>query len=110
MADAIKGLPEGVEVVRIGLAGEDDYELVGDKISKGRRMGAASGVIVKPLEGYSFRFNILDLNYIAVKTFAPLNIKATASFTVTDSYDKQTVDSYLKRISDIPGFVDLKVE
>ncbi len=66
----LNALPEGVVWVDFRPALADDYEIVNEqdgrgnpvkRIHQGPRQGAASGVIVEPAPGYSFRYNIKTL-------------------------------------------------
>ena len=112
----IKGLPDGVVLVRIGVATDDDYEITNhvDPVSreataiiyKGPRAGAASGVIVAPAEGYVFRPNIKTMGYDPVKVFPAKTIKATVEFSVSNSYDEQTVVLALEKLKQVPGFIE----
>ena len=104
----VKGLPEGVDLVRIGIAADEDYEIVGGKIFKGPRAGAASGVIVQPAQGYMFHADIRDLSYFPVKIIPPETVKATVTFTYSNSYDQEGVEKALKFLESIPGFVGIE--
>lgn len=118
MSEPIKGLPDGVELVKIGVATADDYELINEvdpktgqgiaRIYHGVRPGASSGIIVKPAEGWSFRADIRTMSFVPVKMFAqPLTISATAKFAVDSDYDEQTVKQALEKLKALPGFVEL---
>lgn len=113
--------PEGVELYRIGVAGENDFECVGPLIMKGVRPGAASGMIVRPKKGWSFQplqlFDIKELKlvdgpqgaYMAVKQQeVPLVITATLKVQVTNSFDQSIVDKVLDALKTLPGFVSLE--
>src|ERR1700722_19218456 len=108
----VAGLPTGVELVRLGTASTEDYELVNDSngvhIYKGPRVGAASGVIVQPADGYSFRFDIRSMAYFTVKNIDPKTITATVKFTVTNDYDQQSVEVLLERLKSMAGFVSIE--
>jgi len=116
----IKGLPEGVELVQIGVAKADDFELINEvdpktgvsvtRIYQGMRPGAASGVIVKAADGWSFRCDPKTMSFFPVKNFPALSITATASFSVTNSFDQDAVKSALEKLKQVPGFQDLKEE
>ena len=105
----VAGLPIGVELVKFGAATADDYELVnelsGTKIYKGPRVGAASGVIVKPADGYAFRFDIRSLSYFVVKEIPATTIIINAKFVVTNDFDRQSVDVLLGHIKSMPGYI-----
>ncbi len=109
-----------MELVKIGVAGEEDFELVGSLLLKGARPGAASGVIVKPAEGYSFqpamRADITSLElrpgmagtYMAVKQNpAPIEITATIKFSVANTFDQKVVEDTLAALKGLPGFISL---
>lgn len=110
---AVEGLPEGVDWIKFGAAGPDDFQLVRQHdgsivISKGPRVGEATGVIVEPSAGYSFRCDIKTLAYFPVKELKePVTIKAEVVFTVDNEFDQQTVEQELARLKSMPGFVSL---
>lgn len=105
---AMKGLPEGVDFVEFRTAAEEDFELVGGEIFRGHRAGAASGVIVKPAEGYTFRADIRKIGtYFAVKKLPNTEIVATVKFVVDNSFDLETVNGRLEKLKDLPGFVEI---
>ncbi len=110
----VAGLPEGVELVGLRAATADDYELVrddkGPHILKGPRAGAASGVIVKPADGYKFVFDLREYGFLAIKQIAPKNIVVTAKFTVDNVYDEETINGLIERMKSVPGFVSLAQE
>jgi hypothetical protein len=106
----VYGLPAGVELVRIGLAEENDYEIVGNAIYKGPRQLAASGVIVKPADGYTFEKSKFDMNsysdtYIVTKIIDPTTVKQTVTFTVANQADLDAVHSALEALKKLNGFV-----
>lgn len=107
-AQPIKGLPEGVELVRLGTAGDEDYELVGEQIFKGPRAGAASGVIVQPAQGYIFRVDIRSLSFVPVKMIPITKRTFTVEFAVDNELDLRLILDRVDKLKDIPGFVDLK--
>ncbi len=123
MGDIKNDLPEGVEFVRIGVAGDQDFEMVGPVMRKGKRSGAAAGVLVRPAEGYSFQpARVFDINsytfkdgpegtYMAVKQFPqPLPIKCSVSFAITNEFDRQIVADVLTKLQALPGYVESKIE
>ena len=63
-ANLIPDLPEGVDIVKVGMAGREDFEFIGGRIEKGPRSNAQ--VIVKPQKGYDFVFDI-ERNCYAVQ-------------------------------------------
>lgn len=99
----VAGLSEGVEFVKFGLAGDEDFEIVDGIIYKGKRQGAASGVLVKPAPGYVFRplktFDIrnyvlvdgLPNQFMAVQQFPPLEMNVQTKFTVNNSFDRDVL-------------------
>lgn len=113
-SNTIKGLPEGVEMVEIkaGPAGPDEFEILAlggaTQIWKGPHTGAASGIIVKPAPGYTFRQDIRTLSYFPVKTIPSETIQQTVKFIVTTDYDAQTVKDFLEKLKLLPGFVGVE--
>lgn len=108
----IPGLPEGVEVIRIGIAGPEDFEIVGTAepgvhlITKGARAGSMSQIIVRPAPGYQFLWNLRSLSFDAVKTFeAPAIMERTVKFSVTNQRDLDAVNDALDRIKALPGYI-----
>lgn len=123
MTPSIKGLPEGVEFLELGVAGDNDFELVGDLIFKGRRPNAASGVLVKPADGYTFQPSMkADIrNFVLVRgpenSFMPvkqmaqaLTVEATATFAFTNESDKDIAMAAIAELKGLPGFVGIKVQ
>lgn len=119
----LKGLPEGLEVDRFGIAGENDFELIGDKIRKGVRPNAAGGVLVKPKDGYTLQpqriFDIREFKYMdgepgvytVVKQLQEaVPMKLSTSFSFTNAYDRDLVTSLLERIKDLPGCNGVVIE
>lgn len=116
----IEGIMEGVEAYRMGTAKDDEFELVGDRIYKGERPGAASGLIVRPAKGWTFQpaqsfdireFKLVDGppgSYMPVKQEDPITITATLKVQVTNSFDQGIVDSVLKALEGLPGFVSIE--
>jgi hypothetical protein len=101
----VAGLPEGVSLVRIGVAGPEDFEIVGGIIYRGPRIGAASGVIVQPAKGWTFRCDIKDMTYFPVKAIDPTTIKSTLTFVVTNSFDQANVHAAIEKLKSLTGFV-----
>ncbi len=124
MADkpAVAGLPEGIDPtsVRIGVAGDEDFELVGGIIYKGKRANAASGVLVKPAEGFTFQplqiwGGIKELWILGPpNTFMPVKqmetpemITVTLKLAVTNSSEQKVIDDTLSALKGLPGFLSL---
>ena len=108
----LKGLPEGVDFVRFGTAEEEDYELInetdGPKIYKGKRPGAASGLIVSPSLGWRFQRDIRNLNqFFPVQLIPQTTVKALVTFTFSTSWEQDAVEKALKMLETIPGFVGI---
>ncbi len=72
----VPNLPDGCQISRIGSAYPGEYELLGDEIVKAVRP-SASAVIVKPLDGYSFIYDITKNVYAAAKAVAPKTVSLT---------------------------------
>jgi len=116
----IPNLPEGIEAYDLGVAKEDEFELVGSTIYKGVRPGAASGLLVRPAKGYSFQpAQIADIRnftlvpgpegtYMVVKQEEPTVITVTLKVQVTNSFDEGVVSGVLKALEGLPGFVSLE--
>lgn len=110
---AIAGLPEGVEFVKFAPAGDDDFELVGDSIFKGKRQGAASGVLVKPADGHAFRpLMVFDIRsytlkpgpenqFMVVQQFPPEEIAVEAKFSVSNSFDREVIQVIQSALNEI---------
>jgi hypothetical protein len=93
---------------------------VGELLIKGKRASAASGVLVKPADGWTFQplriFDIKSLSiqsgpegaYMAVKQQeAPTPITVTLKLAISNSFDKMVVDQILEDLKGMPGFVSL---
>jgi hypothetical protein len=114
--DKIEGQPEGVEVIKFGISGPDDYELIGDRIVKGVRPDASQQVLVKPANGYSFRperrFDPVSYSiqpgrentFMAVKEIAPVTIKALLTCTVSNEFDLSIIHQIMGALKNLPGF------
>ncbi len=116
----VAGLPEGIDFLKFGVAGDDDFELVGTFIYKGKRPGSASGVLVKPADGYTFQplqsfdiraFKLMDgppNTFMPVKQMqVPTMITATIKVAVKDSFEQKIVDDALAALKGLPGFLSL---
>ena len=97
-APMIPGLPAGVKIVRIGLAGPNDYEFMGNKIYKGPRSG--SQVIVTPNEGYEFAFGI-EQNCYACRPKGAGAQTATLTFDISNPAHA----AFVKGISTHPAVI-----
>lgn len=117
---AVAGMPEGIDLVRIGVAGDEDFELVGTFIYKGTRPGAASGVIVRPAKGFTFQplqsfdikaFKLVDgppNTFMVVKQMEiPTMITATVKVAVANSFEQKIVENTLDALKGLPGFLSL---
>jgi hypothetical protein len=105
----VEGLPEGVDLVRIGLPKDAEFYILSDHngpcVYQGQHANMAGAVVVKASEGYTFRANIRTGGYDVVKLLPkPLEIAATLKFTVNNSYDEATVRAYLDKAKQVPGF------
>ena len=115
MSIQIPGLPEGVEAVRFGIAGPEDFEVTmgescGIQITKGVRQGTTTQVIVKPSPGYEFKYDIRSLTFRAVKKLDnPVEITRTVKFIVTNALDQGIVEDRLDALKDLPGYQDAQV-
>lgn len=110
----IKGLPEGVELVHIGPAQKDDFELINEiddkglpvsRIYPGPRLGASSGIIVKPAEGYTFVADIKTMSYRVVKKLPEvMTITIHAKFLVDNQLDADVVNDRMEELKKLPGY------
>jgi hypothetical protein len=107
----IKGLPEGVELVHIGLAQKGDFELINElndsvsRIYPGPRAGASSGIVVKPAEGYAFVADVKNMCYrVAKKLPEPLTITARLRFVVENQMDADAINERLEQLKNLPGY------
>lgn len=98
----IPGLPTGARIVRIGLAGQNDYELYGSKIVKGPRSG--SQVIVAPVAGYEFAFDIASNSY-SPRVLGGGPKTATVTFDISDPAHA----AFVKGISQHPSVIKSEV-
>lgn len=102
----IPGTPEGVEIVRIGIAGPDEFELIGDHIEKGKREGSISQVIVKPAPGWAFRFDIVSYELKPYKLLdAPVEVTYEIKFKFTGANDQQRVEAAFTKM--VEGWADV---
>lgn len=121
----IAGLPEGVELVRFGIATADEFEVLNDTtttdaplLSRGPRAGSSAQVIVRPSEGWEFRrkraYDIKILESLETPFFgpvkilaAPLEITATVTFRVESDQDHDGINLALAALKRLPGFVSI---
>lgn len=107
----IEGLPEGVECVRIGRAGSDEFELIGNHIERGPRADSIAQVIVIPSPGYKFNCDPATLFYYSVKVLdPPVKTTVTAVYQFDNEKDQEITADWLKKLAHLPGFVEVKVE
>jgi hypothetical protein len=64
----IAGLMPGCEFVRLGACEESEFEQFGDQVRKGTRAGGTQ-VIVKPSEGWEFKYDVRTNHYRPVQLF-----------------------------------------
>lgn len=96
MSIQIPGQPEGIEVIRFGICGPDDYELTSEGISKGPRQGSTSQIIVKPAKGYKFVFDPAAYRIYAVMELnPPEEVKRTFTFTVHNTREREIANGLL---------------
>ncbi len=95
MAIKVPGLPDGVECVRLGAAGAEEFTLVGESISKGARNG--NNVVVTPAPGYEMRFDVRSNCYRATRVF---DVKRT--FTAVIVCEHEADMEYYEQISHMP--------
>jgi hypothetical protein len=76
--DQISGIPVGMELVRIGQAGDDEYELVravDGTVTMFRGPRGFSQVVVQPAHGYAMHYNPLTNGYQPVRELpAPVRV------------------------------------
>lgn len=96
-------------MVRIGIAGDDEYELIGDEIHKGKRNDSMSQLIVKPAPGYEIKFDIIAYKIIVVKVIAePVEVSYLVKFKFKTEQDKSATESVLGNMAQWPGYVSLE--
>lgn len=106
----VSGLPEGVVFDHIGVAEEHDFEIVNGVIYQGPRPLAASGVIVKPADGYTFEKKKFDIGayadtFVPAKIIPATTVHQTVTFTVTNQMDLDAVHQALDALKTLNGFV-----
>ena len=113
----VTGLPEGLEFVRLGIPGDEEFEIINTSIedgnavpviTQGKRPLSAVCVIVKPAEGYKFRYDIKTLNYLVVKMIPAKTIIATITFKVDNDYDDASLQAMMGHVKSLPGFVSIE--
>ncbi len=95
MALKIDGLLPGVEAVRLGTCGADEFEQHGSRLVKGPR--GSSQVVVKPLPGWEFVYSIRDNCYEPVQNL-PTKRAFTVLFEASTGNDMAVIDA-LKNLS-----------
>jgi len=101
----LEGLPEGVECVRIGIAGPEEFELFGPQILKGGRNNSITHVVVRPESGWEFVLHG-GFSFVAVRRFIPpvqINLKPFR-FVVNNSLEQQMVTDALAALAKLPGY------
>lgn len=103
----IEGLPEGVELVRVGIPRADEFELYGTSISKGPRGDSVSQLVVRPAQGWEFKYDIRAYGYVPTLMLTkPLVMTATVTFRVNNRSDWNEVNDGLNALAKLPGYVD----
>ena len=97
----IAGLLPGVELVRLGQCGPDEFEQLGDQIVLGPR--GLSQVVVKPEAGYDFRYDILSNSYKVVRT-----LPAKRTYTVHLEAATQQDAAHIEAIRTLPSVVSFE--
>lgn len=104
----IQGQPEGVEIIRIGIAKPDEFELIDGHIEAGTREGSTSQVIVRPAPGWAFKFSIAAYALIPVKMLpAPIEVTYTVKFKVDCEQDAAGVDKFMEKLKECPNLWSL---
>lgn len=91
----IPGLLPGVEAVRLGVCGPNEFEQNGSRILKGAR--GSSQVVVRPLDGWEFRFSISENCYRPVKVMQAKRAFSVSLEASTED-DMRAIDA-IKRLS-----------
>ncbi len=94
---SIDGLLPGVEFVRIGTCGPEEYEQHGDHLLKGAR--SVSQVIVKPATGFEFRYEITSNCYRTVRVL-PAKQTFIIEMEVNTADDLRNVEA-IKRLASV---------
>lgn len=111
----IKGLPEGIQAVRFGIAGPEDFELINDtgspdghSLRKGPRAGSSTQIIVLPQDGWSFvpKYNIqiLEERFVVAKRIDPPET-TVITFRATNTYEQECIRGLLANLKAVPGYV-----
>lgn len=111
----LPGLPEGVECVRIGFAGADDFEIQNDPtnaeppvILKGGRGDSSSQVVVRPAKGWTF------VPWFDIKTYrqiwTPSKLlevpeETVVRFKATTEFEQKRIAQAVEDSKMVPGFV-----
>ena len=107
----IKGLPEGVLVAKVGIAGLEEYVLTHDGkspiITQGPQPGSMSQVIVVPAPGWTFQkyFDIRNYRQIFVPSKSVDLKTVTVTFRVTNSFEANQVREAAEMLKGVPGYV-----
>lgn len=108
----IPGLPQGVELVRIGVAEAEDFELTSDAgahaITKGPRAGSMAQVIVRPVAGWTFVpfFDARMYRQVFVPSQALAAPEETVlKFVATSTFEKEKIAQAVEAAKTVPGFV-----
>lgn len=98
MQQSIAGLMPGVELVRLGQCGAEEFEQVGDDLLKGPR--GNSQIVVKPAVGYEFRFEIASNSYRPVRV-----LPAKRTFVIHLEASTQQDVAHIEAIKRLPSVV-----
>lgn len=115
-------MPEGVKFVGIGIAKDEEFELLDGKIFKGPRPTSTAQMLVQPADGYLFQpqelFDIRKFEmvpgpanqFMAVAKVDPstATITVTAKFAVANKFERDTVTGTLAKLKGLPGFVSME--
>lgn len=96
----IAGLLPGVEAVRLGQCTAEEFEQHGDTLLKGPR--GTSQVVVRPLPGWEFRYEIVSNSYRPVQTLATKRT-FVVYLEATTQQDAQHIEA-IKRIPSVVRF------
>jgi hypothetical protein len=100
----IGGLLPGLKLVRLGLATDDEYEQIGDRIVKGPR--GWSQIIVEPLEGWKLIYDISADCYRAVKVLPEPRI-FSVQFEARNEADLERLDK-MRQMPGVTGVSEVK--
>lgn len=114
-------MPEGVQFVGIGIAKDNEFELLDGKLFKGPRATSTAQVLVQPAPGFLFQpqefFDIREFKMkpgpanqfmvVAKVNPEPTNLTVTAKFAVSNQFERDTVVDIVGKLKALPGFVSL---